>query len=134
MISWDVEVGKGSLRVELSVVATAGRGLSATLMGGDSHHLGGVVLGAFQPRINQEGATCDISQICLPGHKDVIAGAEVARILALSTQQPVSVACGIHSDNADAQVIGQLMDNCRNAAKLWVERYGEQASGFLKGN
>lgn len=123
-----IAVGEGGMEVRLSVIETEGRGLCAALLGGDEPHVGGVVLGVPQQRLNQEGLTCDISQICLPGHKDVIAGAEVARILAMGTGQPVSVTCGVHKDDASLADIEQLIGNCKQAACLWVSQFGDSGS------
>lgn len=118
-----VVVGQGSMCVVLSVEETGGNGLCVSLFGGDTPHVGGVVLGVPQPRLWQEGLTCDISQICLPAHKDVFAGAEVAKILAVGTGQPVSVTCGVHADNATQDDIAQLVENCRSAARSWLESH-----------
>lgn len=118
-----IMVGEGSLEVSLTVEDTGGRGLCAFLLGGDAPHVGGVVLGVPQERLWQDGLTCDISQICLPAHKDVIAGAEVAKILAIGSGQPVSVTCGVHVDNAGPEEIGLLLENCKQAARLWVQEH-----------
>lgn len=116
-----VVVGEGSFAVTLGVEGTAGKGLCAFLFGGDSPHVGGVVLGVPQERLWEEGMTCDISQICLPAHKDVYAGAEVARILAMGTNQPVTVTCGVHVDDAGPDDLVKLLGNCRLAAERWLE-------------
>lgn len=120
-----IAVGEGSFRVTLGVEGTNGSGVCAFLFGGDTPHVGGVVLGVPQRRLWEDGLTCDISQICLPAHKDVFAGAEVAKILAMGTNQPVAVTCGVHVDNANSEDIAKLLENCRLAAREWLERYGQ---------
>lgn len=119
----DTTAGEGRFAVRLSVVGTGGKGLCAALMGGESPHVGAVVLGVPSPKLEGEGTTCDISQICLPGHKDAVAAAKAARILALGTGEPVSVTCGVHVDAADSQDIARLVSNCEEAARLWLDRY-----------
>ena len=116
-------VGSGIYRVSLSYVATRGNGLSVTLLGCNAPHIGGVAVAVPQTKIGGEGLTCDISQICLPGHKDVYAAAQVAKIIALGTNEAVSVSAGLHIDNATKDDIEQLMKNACVAAELFLQRY-----------
>lgn len=51
----------------------------------------------------------------VPGHKDAEAAA-VARRLCIATGEPVSVAAGIHVDDAGPEQIEVLMQNCPEAA------------------
>ena len=118
-----VSIGEGCFRVELTVVETFGRGACAMLVGGDSPHVGGVAVALPRAKTNRAGITCDISQICLPGHKDVHAASKVADILAKGINEPVSVTAGIHMDGADEEDIAQLLDNAKSCAETWLRQH-----------
>lgn len=118
-----VAAGDGSLRVRLEVVSTGGNGLIASLLGGDRAHLGGIAVAIPRKRSNMSGMTCDVSQICLPGHKDVLAASSAAKALALGTGESVAVSAGIHVDDASESDIGQIMANAEAAVRMWLSSY-----------
>lgn len=75
-------------------------GVCAMLVGGDSPHVGGVAVAVPRKKSSGDDITCDVSQICLPGYKDIYAAADVADALARELNEPVSVTAGIHMDGA----------------------------------
>lgn len=113
--------GCAPFKVTLRVVRTEGRGICALVTGGTSPHVGGIAVAVPRGRSDGEGMTCDISQICVPGHKDVYAAAEAARIIALGTGEVVSVTAGIHVDDATEDQIALLMENVAGAVKRFLE-------------
>lgn len=115
-----IEVGEGSLRIRLEVEQTRGCGLCAFLAGGDEPHVGGVAVAVPRLRSSGGGLTCDVSQICVPGHKDVLAAASVATALALGTGEVVSVTAGIHVNDATSEDLERVMANVGEAADLWL--------------
>lgn len=120
-----VTVGKDSYQVTLNIQDTNGQGLAGFLFGGSTPHLGCSVVAVPSKRLYDEGITCDISQICLPGHKDVYAACAVAKILALKLNQPVCIAAGIHIDGAGKEDIDLLMNNAKACAYSWLKKHEE---------
>lgn len=118
--------GEPPFAVSLEVSQTAGRGICAFVSGGTSPHVGGVAIAVPRPRSDGRGLTCDMSQICIPGHKDVHAAAEAAKMIALATEQVVSVTAGLHVDDATDEQIRQLMTNVSEVVKLFLGDYSKQ--------
>ena len=118
-----VRVGEGSQAVELTVENINGRGLWCSILGGDSPHIGAVSAGNPSSGVSSGHVLCDINQICLPGHRDAIAGVMVTEALVKATGLPASVTAGIHMDGATAEDIEQMVANVKEAARLWIEQY-----------
>ena len=116
-------VGDGKYRVVLSCTITNGKGICVTLLSADHPHIGGVALAVPRLKHDNTGLTCDISQICVPGHKDVHAACEVAKIIAVGINETVSVSAGLHIDNACKEDLEQLMKNARDAAENFLQQY-----------
>ena len=89
-------------RVELRLVCVAmGRDLSVTLDGGDRPHIGAVAVA--QPRPSHRGGgriSATTSVIALLGHLEDELARSTAHRLASGLDATVSVACGIHLDQA----------------------------------
>jgi len=111
-----ISVGEGRYRVTLEAHITDGNGLCVFLHGGESSHVGGVALAVPRMKSSHDGLTCDLSQICAPGHKDVSLASQIAQLLAIASNQTVSVTVGIHVDNADPEGIQELVANAHKAA------------------
>lgn len=111
---WEIEKGAGKCRVSLKVINT-GRGIQALLTGGDSPHIGGVVMAVPRQSLdkNKKELSADYYIMPVPGHKDV----EVARLAAESLfkeyQTVVTVSAGIHSDDLSSEEIKQIIEHCR---------------------
>ena len=118
-----IKVGEGSQAVELTVQNINGRGLWCSILGGDSPHIGGVIVGNPSIGVSSGHVLCDINQICLPGHRDAQAGVIVCEALVKATGLPASVTAGIHMDGAGPDDIKQMVANVHEAARLWIEQY-----------
>lgn len=118
-----VSAGEKPLVVTIAVEETGGNGLIATVLGGTKPHVGGTAVAVPRQKSSGDGLTADISQICVPGHKDIYMAAEVSKILAVGTGQTASVTAGVHVDGAQVEEIAQLMENARMAARGWVGAY-----------
>ncbi len=94
--------------------------MCAFLSGGDEPHVGGVAVAVPRSRSNGDGLTCDVSQICVPGHKDVLAAASVATALARGTGEVTSVTAGIHVEGATPEDLERVMGNVRKVADIWL--------------
>ncbi|MCH3943117.1 MAG: hypothetical protein WAY93_06395 [Atopobiaceae bacterium] len=114
---YSVESGEGDLRVVLDASSTDGHGLACFLSGGTRPHVGGVALASPGAKLDGRGLSrCDLWTSTVPGHKDVEAAAAVARRLCLATGEVVSVAAGIHVDDATPADLAELSGNCLDAA------------------
>lgn len=122
-----VITGGGLFRIALTVQDTGGNGLVVSVFGGQRPHVGGVAVAIPRVKSRGSGLTCDVSQICLPGHKDVQVASDLAKLFATSTGEPASVTVGIHVDNASDEDIMRLAANARTAAERWL--FGKRESG-----
>ena len=119
-----VEAGQGRHRVFLEVHFTDGRGLCIFLHGGERSHVGGVALAVPREKSSHDGLTTDTSLICAPGHKDVILAADIAKMIAIASNQIVTVTAGVHVDNADADSLQLLTANAQSAARTLIAEQG----------
>ncbi len=111
----NVEEGEGKYKILLTATFT-GQGVLVNLLGGETPHLGAVVISLPRPGLKDpEEISSTTSLLPLPGHKDDQAARPVAEMLVRETGQPVSVAAGIHVDNATAEDIQILLDNVSKA-------------------
>ena len=116
--------------IKLSVEDT-GAGLACILTGGERPHVGAVALidGADGFDASHEVGNCGenrdmgrlvgVQELHCNGHKDHIAALEVARIINKHYGQAVSVAAGIHIDDASADDIERLRRNWIAAAEQY---------------
>ena len=117
------QAGTGPYGVALRMWDTS-RGWVGSLTGGQSPHVGGVVLAVPRPKSSGDGLTCDLYCIPVHGHKDAEGGAASAKRLAIGLNVPVSLTCGIHVDNADAEDLKALLANCDAVVSEFLEVYG----------
>jgi len=118
-----VSCGDGRRRVELTATFT-GRGISALLTGGESPHVGGVVMCVPRPSLSGGAGTgCDTYVLPVPGHKDVLAAQPVAEMICRGAGQVTVVAGGIHIKNALAHELETLLRNSAEAARRLLEKY-----------
>ncbi len=117
--------GEGRCGVTLEAAAAPdGGGLACYLYGGEVPHVGGQALAAPGPELGgRQLSRADVWDATLPGHKDAEAARGVARRLAIACGCAVSVAAGIHVEDAtadDLATIGANVDACVDAlvAKL----------------
>ena len=123
-----VQVGEEPYQVTLEVTSTDGQGLVCFLYGGTLPHVGGQALANPGPLLHgAQLSHVDLWVSTVPGHKDAEAASAVARRLCLATGQAVSVAAGIHVDNATSDEIKRLYQNCLDAADVAAEGLGSVA-------
>ena len=114
-------IGEGSFAVRLSLIDT-GRGLSGTLTGGDSPHVGRVVLAVPRASLaNAENPSCDLYTVPVPGHLDYVVAQRMATELCRSTGQPVSITSGIHIDHATPGDISLIEEICRELTRFAIK-------------
>lgn len=99
-----------------------GRGWVGSLTGGESPHVGGVVLAV--PRVSLSGsdaASCDIYSVPVPGHLDNEMGRFVADLLCRATGSVVSLSSGIHIDHAEPGELDDIRKNCLAAVTEFLD-------------
>lgn len=117
--------GEGEFAVTAEATSTAGEGLSCFVYGGTLPHVGGMALAAPGPTLHgRQLSRADVWSATVPGHKDADAARQVARRLAIALQQPVSVSCGIHVDNATANDLALLGKNIDAVVDGLIARLG----------
>jgi hypothetical protein len=98
-----------------------GHDLSVTICGGNRHHIGAVALGCPKPKDDGlPGHAATVSVICALGHRDDEIARKAARYLATELERNVSVAAGVHVDEADAEDLKALVENCDEACRRLV--------------
>ena len=117
-----IEKGEGPHKVWMESQRIADQGLWVGIFGGDLPHIGGVAVGNPSPGLNGPGVTCDLSQICLPGHKDVVLAAKVADRIVRATGKPASVTAGVHKDEATQADIEKIIANTMACLEEWLKK------------
>ncbi len=116
-------IGEGRLAVELLMAGTGGSGLCGFISGGERAHVGGCAYAVPRDKSSGVGLTADVSTICGPGHKDSDMAQQLAKIISIGTGETVSLTAGLHVENASAQELEKLRQNCIMAAEEFVRAY-----------
>ncbi len=124
----ELRAGTGKHQVELKIWDT-GNGWVGSLTGGETPHVGGVVLAVPRPSLTGQGASCDIWLIPVPGHLDNDVAAPLAKELCKRLGVPISLTSGIHVDHATLEDIALIKDNCDRVRKKLFSRLKTEASG-----
>jgi len=108
--------GEGELSVTLELSVTEA-GVAGFLFGGTLPHVGGSALAAPGPELHGTVLShVDLWVSTVPGHKDAEVAAAVAKRLCAALGCPVSIAAGVHVDNATGEQIRALSQACTAAA------------------
>jgi len=126
--SFNVAAGAGAHRVEVLCIIL-GNDVCLCIGGGAAPHIGAAAL-AVPRKSRRPGGECSASAsvLCVTGHKEDELAREAALCLAARLGGQVLVSAGLHIDQADARDIQLLLDNCRQALDLALEKL----EGFLK--
>jgi hypothetical protein len=118
----EVKAGNGKHTVCLLATVTAD-GLIIQLLGGEKPHVGAVVLSVIRPdSLNQEKAKCNSTVVPRLGHREDEIARPIAEEIAGALRQTVALVAGIHIDNATQADIKILVDNCYQAARLFIRQ------------
>ena len=113
-------------RIALRLVCVAmGRDFSVSLDGGDLPHIGAVAVAQPRPSHRGGGRSATTSVIALLGHKEDELARSVANRLAAGLDATVSVACGIHLDQAGPEDLQTVMDLAEALAAELLARLSE---------
>lgn len=108
---FQISCGEGIHSVR-SVVTVCGNDINVCCGGGDTYHIGAVALAVPRPSLADAfKVSASASVLCVTSHKED----EIARMaslrLATKFNARVSVACGLHIDNATQEDIDALFEN-----------------------
>lgn len=111
----ETTAGNGRVGVNLIMLDT-GKGWVGSLTGGESPHVGGIVLAVPRPSLSGDGAaSCDLYSVPMPGHLDNEVGRDVAKALCESMGTAVALSSGIHLDHASPDELHAIQANCELA-------------------
>ena len=106
-----IHVSAGEERFCVSSTAIpCGNDWVVTVCGGEQAHVGAVSVGQYEPL--RDSAT--VSTITLYTHRDDRIAARFAKAIATAEKCNVTVTAGIHVDDAGAEEIAELTENCEN--------------------
>ena len=122
MRSFSVFAGEGAHRVEVLCVLL-GADLCLCIGGGQKTHIGAAALAVSRESLRCDGnSSASASVLCVPGHKEDELAREAALRFAARFGGNVLVSAGMHIDQAKEGDILLLMENCRVALELALEK------------
>lgn len=106
-----IRIEKTTPRFTLKMsIERMGQDLNVSLYGGDVAHIGAVALAIPHSGLqDDEKVDASVSLLCVTGHKEDELARDVSHTLATAFHCTVSVACGIHLDNATPQEINEIL-------------------------
>lgn len=116
-------VGEGQYRLE-AAVSCSDSGISVHLVGGETPHIGSVVLAEPRGSLTGEGRSCTSSVINLAGHKDEAFARDLAERICRQTDTAVCVCAGVHVDRASTEDIARLTAAYESLARALCRKIG----------
>lgn len=123
MKTYQLTVGKGT-RYEMVLTAVqCGQDYSVTICGGSRHHVGAAALGCARPLYpGKPKRSASVSVLCAFEHKDDEIARRAAKVLATELDCRVSVAAGVHIDEAAVEELQVLLENCDEICRRLIEK------------
>lgn len=115
----DITCGAGIHAVTLRFL-DSGNGLCLLLTGGEAPHIGCVVMAVPRPSLRGSGTSCDVYSLPVPGHKDGDVAIPLAKYLCSNIRTVITLSAGIHVDNATAEDIRIIQQNCQLAGEQFL--------------
>ena len=126
MHSFSVAAGEGVHRVEV-LCALLGDDICLCIGGGESPHIGAAALAVPRDSLRGSGeSSASASVLCVTGHKEDELARETALRFAAKLGGRVLVSAGLHIDRAGGRDIALLLENCRAALDMALERLLEE--------
>lgn len=100
------------------------RGIDILIVGGDSPHVGGVVLSTPRASLSGQGRSSDSWVIPVAGHKDILVAKTIAELVCASADVPVVVTAGIHIEGASPKEILAIEKSCLKLAERLCKGLG----------
>ncbi|MGN0299086.1 MAG: hypothetical protein ACI4C1_07915 [Lachnospiraceae bacterium] len=89
-----------------------GKDITLSVYGGDTPHIGSVVLSISRPSLTGQGISVTSSVLNAVGHKDETVARWFAETVAVKKECTVVCSCGIHVDNITAQQLLLVKESC----------------------
>lgn len=102
-----------------------GKDYTLAVYGGDTPHVGSVVMAVARPSLTGEGVSATSSVINGIGHKDEEVGRIFAETVAKAKLCTVVCSCGIHVDNIGSEQIAAVMESCKRLLKRVMDSIQE---------
>ncbi|HWJ02511.1 MAG TPA: hypothetical protein VNU93_02455 [Verrucomicrobiae bacterium] len=122
MQTFQLTIGEGRHRVDLLANLT-GRGINILVTGGESPHIGAVVLCIPREKDKGTGLGTDTWTMPVPGHKDFHVAQSLGELISTGTGQVTVVSAGIHMDNAEGWEIELVCSQAERAAQMFLQQY-----------
>ena len=131
MQHYTTHAGEGRCAITLeATVAPNGQGIACFVYGGEVPHVGGTALAAPGPLLNGKRLSrADVWTATVPGHKDAVLAQTVARRLAIACQTGVSVAAGVHVEDATPDDLRHIGANADAAVEDLLHELGVSENG-----
>lgn len=127
MKNWVYYYGTGRVNLQLQLNDT-GNGLQGLLTGGETPHIGGVVLAVPRQSLTGEGWSADLYITPVPNHKDVNFASPLANALARLSHSPVVITAGIHSDSITSVELEQL----RGSLDAMIKQVSQELEQYFR--
>ena len=105
-------------------VIPMGRDYTLAVYGGDTPHVGSVVMSTARPSLTGEGTGVTSSVLTGLGHKDDVVAKLFAEAVAKKKNCTVVCACGIHVDHMEAAQIEIVKQKCMELLQKVLEYTG----------
>lgn len=89
-----------------------GKDITLAVYGGDTPHVGSVVLSIPRPSLTGHGISVTSSVLNVVGHKDETVARWFAESVAVKKECTVTCSCGIHVDNITTEQLAALKESC----------------------
>ncbi len=99
-----------------------GQDYTICVWGGDTPHVGSVVMSVARPSLTGEGTGVTSSVINGMGHKDEYVARKFAEAAAMKYNCTVVCTCGIHIDNITKEQLKNVADACDRLLTRLLER------------
>lgn len=101
-----------------------GKDYTLAVYGGDTPHVGSVVMSSARPSLTGEGIGVTSSVLTGLGHKDDVVAKLFAEAVAKSGNCTAVCACGIHIDDIDSAQLETVKQSCEKLLQRVLETIG----------
>lgn len=116
---YETIIGSGKHQVKLQALNSE-NGWCILLTGGETPHIGGVVMAVPRLSLTGKGQSCDLYVVPVSGHKDTDVAGPLAEDVCRHTGRIVTVSAGIHIENAALDDLRLIAENCRSAGQAFL--------------
>ena len=98
-----------------------GKDYALAVYGGDTPHIGSVIMSTVRPSLTGVGDGVTSSVINGIAHKDDIVGKLFAEAVALKAKCVVTCSCGVHMDDISSEQIRIVKEKCAELLEMTLE-------------